>query len=173
MFEVVDLRGTVPGAAGTHATEAMDRPEDAARHRVDAVDVFVTSSHFALANAELPAPTVACYVSEAEAARLAERPDVLAVLPRHSLTPDQLIAAVHATAAGLRVNGPFTRRGAVSDRGRAVLRLLAGGADTREISSTLGYSERTIKASIAEVQTTLGTRNRTHAVAEAVRANLI
>jgi DNA-binding NarL/FixJ family response regulator len=54
-----------------------------------------------------------------------------------------------------------------------VLRLIADGAGTREISSELGYSERTIKTVIAEAVRGLGARNRAHAVAEAMRRALI
>ena len=125
-------------------------------------DVIVTSSGMALGQEQLAAPSVVCYSYDAEAIRLAARTDVLAVLPRRTLTPEQLVAAVHAAAAGLRVNGDITAHEVMSDRSRDVLRLLAHGADTREISSKLGYSERTIKAAIADVQTMLGTRNRTH-----------
>ncbi len=53
------------------------------------------------------------------------------------------------------------------------LRLLADGCDTREIARHLCYSERTVKAIIGAVTDRLGVRNRTHAVAHAVRHGLI
>lgn len=109
-----------------------------------------------------------------------DRPDgidharLLAWLPRRNLTPDQLIGAVLAAGAGLRTDiGAAPRRPKLKDRNRRVLSMLAAGADTREISTELGFSERTIKAAIAETTRRLGARNRAHAVAEAVRLNLI
>ena len=106
--------------------------------------------------------------------RLAEGNQVLAVLPRSTLTPTQLLASIQAAAAGLRVSPPqrpVTSR--LEGRRLEVLRLLAAGADTREIARRLGYSDRTIKSVIREIQLALGTRNRAQAVAEGVRQGLI
>jgi DNA-binding NarL/FixJ family response regulator len=101
-----------------------------------------------------------------------------AVLPRAALSVDQLIAAVRAAAAGLRVrsavpsvagrDGPM-----LADRELAVLRCLADGMATRDISVQLGYSERTIKATIARACDRLGTRTRAQAVAESYRLHLL
>ncbi|WP_329539196.1 helix-turn-helix transcriptional regulator [Streptomyces sp. NBC_01358] len=54
-----------------------------------------------------------------------------------------------------------------------VLRLLAEGLDTAEIATKLGWSDRTIKNIILNVRTRLQLRNRTHAVAYAMREGLI
>ncbi|MGC9670019.1 helix-turn-helix transcriptional regulator [Planosporangium sp. 12N6] len=54
-----------------------------------------------------------------------------------------------------------------------VLRLLADGLDTREVADKLSYSERTVKNVLHEVTTRLQLRNRTHAVAYALRQGLI
>lgn len=54
-----------------------------------------------------------------------------------------------------------------------VLRLLADGHSTREISDKLSYSERTIKNILSTTITRLGVRNRAHAVAYALRAGLL
>ena len=54
-----------------------------------------------------------------------------------------------------------------------VLRLLADGYDTASIAATLAYSERTIKNIIHDVTTRLELRNRSHAVASAVRTGVI
>jgi DNA-binding CsgD family transcriptional regulator len=54
-----------------------------------------------------------------------------------------------------------------------VLRLLARGADTQEISRSLRYSERTIKTLIQEIERELGARSRAQAVAEGIRLGLI
>lgn len=100
---------------------------------------------------------------------------VLAELPRGSLTPGHLLVSVQAAAAGLRVVPPQPDGASSKLDGRRleVLRLLATGADTREIARSLGYSDRTIKSVIREIQLALGTRNRVQAVAEGVRQGLI
>jgi len=54
-----------------------------------------------------------------------------------------------------------------------VLRLVADGLETSEIASRLSYSERTIKKVLHEVMTRLQLRNRSHAVAYALRNGLI
>lgn len=54
-----------------------------------------------------------------------------------------------------------------------VLRLLAEGMDTVEIADKLSYSERTVKNILHGALTRLGLRNRTHAVAHALRHGLI
>jgi len=51
--------------------------------------------------------------------------------------------------------------------------LLADGYSTAEIARELAYSERTIKNSIHDLTTRLQLRNRSHAVAFAVRQGLI
>ncbi|MEV0186454.1 response regulator transcription factor [Streptomyces sp. NPDC050625] len=54
-----------------------------------------------------------------------------------------------------------------------VLRLLADGLDTTEIAQKLNYSERTIKNIISGIMNRLGLRNRTHAVAFALRSGTL
>ena len=55
----------------------------------------------------------------------------------------------------------------------AVVRLVADGLDTREIALQMCYSERTVKNVLHDLITRLQLRNRTHAVAYAVREGLI
>ena len=134
------------------------------------VDVAVVSPA-AAGERTFVCPLVVCGDSPA---RLAEGNQVLAVLPRSTLTPEQLLASIHAAAAGLRVSPPAVSMSSRLDGRRLdVLRLLASGADTREIAQHLGYSDRTIKSVIREIQLALGTRNRAQAVAEGVRQGLI
>lgn len=76
-------------------------------------------------------------------------------LQRHVLSPQ-----------GLDLNG-LTRREVV------VLKLVAEGLSTREIARQISYSERTIKNIIHDVTTKLRLRNRSHAVAYAMREGLI
>lgn len=54
-----------------------------------------------------------------------------------------------------------------------VLRLLADGFDTREVAEKLSYSERTVKNVLHDITSRLCLRNRTHAVAYALRQGLI
>ncbi|MEU2741298.1 response regulator transcription factor [Streptomyces sp. NPDC007095] len=54
-----------------------------------------------------------------------------------------------------------------------VLRLLAEGLDTVEIANKLSYSERLIKSVIQTVVKRLELRNRTHAVAYAIRVGIL
>lgn len=54
-----------------------------------------------------------------------------------------------------------------------VLRLVAEGYDTADIALKLSYSERTIKNVLHAVMTRLNLRNRSHAVAYALRQGLI
>lgn len=61
----------------------------------------------------------------------------------------------------------------VTRRERQVLALLAEGHSTREVAQRLAYSERTIKNVLQEFNTRLQLRNRTHAVAYAVRRGWI
>lgn len=70
------------------------------------------------------------------------------------------------SARGLRPTG-------LSEREVQVLRLIADGADTSEIARLLAYSERTVKNVIHDITTRLQLRNRSHAVAYAVRHGLI
>jgi DNA-binding NarL/FixJ family response regulator len=67
---------------------------------------------------------------------------------------------------GLTISG-------LSEREIEVLRLVADGYDTAEIAGSLAYSERTIKNIIHDVTARLNLRNRSHAVAYAVRQGLI
>ncbi|MGW0998339.1 response regulator transcription factor [Streptomyces sp. NPDC002523] len=54
-----------------------------------------------------------------------------------------------------------------------VLRLVAEGYDTADVAAKLSYSERTIKTVLHTVMTRLNLRNRSHAVAYAMRQGLI
>jgi DNA-binding NarL/FixJ family response regulator len=62
---------------------------------------------------------------------------------------------------------------ALDEREIAILRLVADGFDTPEIAASLCYSERTIKKVIHDVTIRLSLRNRTHAVAYALREGLL
>jgi len=61
----------------------------------------------------------------------------------------------------------------LTEREVEVLRLVADGFDTAEIAKKLAYSERTIKNILHDVVSRFGLRNRTHAVAYALREGFI
>lgn len=116
------------------------------------------------------------------------------LLRRSEASPERLVAAVRAAATGdgtvppdllgrlLAQVGRLQRevlapRGlafsGLTDRETNVLRLVADGYDTAEIANRLAWSERTVKNVIHDITTRLQLRNRSHAVAYAVRAGLI
>ena len=117
-----------------------------------------------------------------------------AMLRRCDAVAERLTAAVQAAAAGDGTLPPdllgrllsqlsrlhqqvLAPRGltlaGMADREIDVLRLVADCYDTAEIAQQLAYSERTVKNVIHDVTTRLQLRNRSHAVAYAVRQGLI
>ena len=63
--------------------------------------------------------------------------------------------------------------GRLTSREIAVLRLVSTGRQCREVAQALGLGDETIRSHLKKAQTKLGVRSRTHAVAEALRQNLI
>ncbi|MFD4636422.1 LuxR C-terminal-related transcriptional regulator [Lentzea sp. NPDC058436] len=61
----------------------------------------------------------------------------------------------------------------LSDREASVLRMIAQGMEVKEIAAQLSYSERTIKNALHDVVNRFQLRNRTHAVAFALKEGLI
>ena len=129
-----------------------------------------------------------------EALMRAAEMGVVGLLRRHEVTPEQLVVAVVAAARGDGQMAPDllgrllaqlsrvprrvrTTNGAGPDgfttREIEVLRLLADGFDTPEIAHALFFSERTIKNVIHDVTSRLQLRNRSHAVAFAMRNGVI
>lgn len=119
---------------------------------------------------------------------------VSGLLRRGEATPDLLVRTIQKVAAGdgfipadllghlLGQVGRLQRqvlspRGltftGLSEREIQVLRLIADGHDTNEIARQLCYSQRTVKNVLHDVTTRLQLRNRSHAVAYAVREGLI
>jgi DNA-binding NarL/FixJ family response regulator len=119
---------------------------------------------------------------------------VAGVIRRHDATPQNLVAAIRSVAAGegtlppdllarlLQQVGELQRhvlgpRGltfsGLTERELSVLRLLADGLDTAEVGQQLFYSERTVKNIVHDLTSRLELRNRTHAVAYAIRQGLI
>ena len=113
---------------------------------------------------------------------------------RSQSTPRNLVGTIQAAAAGDgslppdllgRLLGQVGRlqRQVLSPRGLTfsglterevkVLQLLADGLDTVEVGRQLYLSERTVKNVVHDLMTRLNLRNRTHAVAYALRQGLI
>jgi DNA-binding CsgD family transcriptional regulator len=67
----------------------------------------------------------------------------------------------------------FGTRGRLTPRELAVLRLVSAGAQFREVAQALGLGEETVRSHMKKAQAKLGARNRTQAVAEALRQRLI
>jgi DNA-binding NarL/FixJ family response regulator len=156
----------------------------------DAVDDETTSWLRALHRANgLPVVLVSGRVDGRALSALVEA-GVRGVLRRDEATADRLVAAVRAAAAGHGDLPPellrqlldhlaslnrqvLSPRGysftGITDRERTVLQLLADGLSTREVALRLSYSERTIKTVIQDLTLRLQLRNRTQAVAYALR----
>ena len=123
---------------------------------------------------------------EDEICRLLEG-GVRAVLPRSALTVESLVATIRAVLSGaatapahLMVRTLAHARqeglgptGGLSERERAVLRLLAEGSDTLEMAQELSFSERTVKNVVHDILMKLNCRTRAHAVALATRSGVI
>jgi DNA-binding NarL/FixJ family response regulator len=119
---------------------------------------------------------------------------VRAVARRSEATPDALVRLIRMAASGeatlppdllgrllnqvsqlqRQVLGPkgLSVTG-LTEREAEVLRLVADGLDTAEIAEKLCYSQRTVKAVLHDVVNRFQLRNRTHAVAYALRHGLL
>jgi len=116
------------------------------------------------------------------------------VLRRNQATPENLFEAIRAAAGGEGALSPdllgrlldqvgrlqrqvLNPRGlsfaVLTDREIKVLKLLADGLDTADVGRRLFYSERTVKNIVHDVTSRLNLRNRTQAVAYALRQGLI
>jgi DNA-binding NarL/FixJ family response regulator len=117
------------------------------------------------------------------------RAGVRAVLPS-DVSPEQLVAALEAAAAGLIVmhpaevdavfpaTGPASRPLAelpepLTPRENEVLQMLASGLANKEIAARLGISEHTVKFHVASILGKLGAASRTEAVSQGIRRGLV
>jgi DNA-binding NarL/FixJ family response regulator len=119
---------------------------------------------------------------------------VSAVIGRADATPDTIVRLVRATAAGEGVLPPALlgrlinrmsrlqqnvlkphgwNLAGMSARETQVLKLVAEGFETKEIAEQLCYSPRTVKSILHDITNRFQLRNRTHAVAFAMREGLI
>ncbi|GAB2714281.1 LuxR C-terminal-related transcriptional regulator [Kitasatospora kifunensis] len=112
--------------------------------------------------------------SEASADRLART--VLAAAGGDCTVPPDLLDGLLEQGAGAQstVTAPAPWGGSgLSERERAVLRLVAQGHETGEIARELCYSPRTVTTVVHDVTQRFQLRNRAHAVAYTLRAGLL
>ncbi|WP_196804454.1 response regulator transcription factor [Cellulomonas sp. URHD0024] len=90
-----------------------------------------------------------------------------------AVVPPDLLSALLPHSGGDAPAPRMLALATLTERERAVLEMLGDGSDTREIARRLAYSERTVKTIIQDITRRFGLRNRSHAVAYAVRHGLI
>ncbi|HXM65076.1 MAG TPA: response regulator transcription factor [Terriglobales bacterium] len=127
--------------------------------------------------------------SEARWISEALRAGVRAVLPS-DISPEQIIAALEAAAAGLIVihptevdsmfpaADPSSRSLAdlaeeLTPRESEVLQMLANGLANKEIAARLSISEHTVKFHVASILGKLGAGSRTEAVSLGIRRGIV
>jgi DNA-binding CsgD family transcriptional regulator len=94
--------------------------------------------------------------------------------------PIRITVFAAASFAALRLEqlaGPdaarIGSRAHLTPRELSVLRLVSTGSQCHDMAKALGLGEETIRSHLKKAQAKLGVRNRAHAVAEALRQNLI
>ncbi|MCU1490682.1 MAG: transcriptional regulator, LuxR family [Acidimicrobiaceae bacterium] len=101
---------------------------------------------------------------------------LVAAMEGHGTLPPDLLGSLLSQVGKLQRN-VLQPRGLLfngfTEREIEVLRLVADGLDTTEISEKLAYSERTVKNVLHDVTSRFNLRNRCHAVAYALRAGVI
>jgi DNA-binding NarL/FixJ family response regulator len=118
--------------------------------------------HAILTRTEATGHRLARLVLSTAAGDAAIPPDVLGRLVKQVTRLQQRVLAPR----GIDLHG-------LSARESEILRLFADGMDTREVATELSYSERTVKNVLHDITTRFHLRNRTHAVAYAVREGMI
>lgn len=93
------------------------------------------------------------------------------VLAGERYLPQRLLELVANVPSGEHTSA--AARSALSDRQIEILRLVAAGQSNKEVARTLLLSPSTIKAHLAAAMVTLDATNRTEAVVNAKRMNLI
>ena len=160
----------------------------------DQVDDFTTRELRAIRKDSHPRLMLVATVVDDAALVAAAEAGVAGLLRRSDASADMLVRTIVKVASGegeipadllgrlLEQVGRLQRqvlapRGltftGLTPRETQVLRLVADGHGTAEIATTMCYSERTVKNVLHDLTTRLQLRNRTHAVAYAVREGLI
>lgn len=160
----------------------------------DLLDDDTTRAMRALRRGDMPRLVLVATVLDESALVAAAEVGVGGLLRRMDATPDALVRTIRRVAAGdgeippdllgrvLDQLGRLQRQvlaprgltlAGLTPRETEVLRLVADGYDTAEIAERMCYSERTVKNVLHDFTTRLQLRNRSHAVAYAVREGLI
>jgi DNA-binding NarL/FixJ family response regulator len=160
----------------------------------DQLDDDTTREMRALRRGDTPRLVLVATVLDESALVAAAEVGVVGLLRRIDATPDALVRTIRRVAAGdgeippdllgrlLDQLGRLQRQvlaprgltfAGLAPREIEVLRLVADGYDTAEIAERMSYSERTVKNVLHDLTTRLQLRNRSHAVAYAVREGLI
>jgi two-component system, NarL family, response regulator YdfI len=168
---------------------ADEEPPDVVIAEVE--DAFEEAGWSDLLDAGGPETAILLLVDDPASLSAAEalRSGVRGVLPTRA-SRDELVAAVHAAAAGLVVIHPDNASTVLPARPRdagksnaliepltsremEVLAILAEGGSNKEIASRLSISEHTAKFHVASIMGKLGATSRTEAVTLAIRGGLI
>jgi DNA-binding NarL/FixJ family response regulator len=160
----------------------------------DRLDDDTARAMRALRRGDVPRLVLVATVLDESALVIAAEVGVGGLLRRVDATPDALVRTIKRVAAGdgeippdllgrvLDQLGRLQRQvlaprgltfAGLTPRETEVLRLVADGCDTAEIAGRMCYSERTVKNVLHDLTTRLQLRNRSHAVAYAVREGLI
>jgi DNA-binding NarL/FixJ family response regulator len=198
----VHVRASDPILQAGVSAALRDRPQVVLAAREDAVVVVVVVDTVdgealrTIAQLHEASRRVVLVVAQLDDAQLlaAVETGVQSILRRGEASGEAIAAAVRAAAAGggsippdllgrlLTQVGRIHRQvllprglsySGLTEREVEVLRMVADGMDTEEIAERLSYSERTIKNVLHDVTTRLQLRNRSHAVAYALREGLI
>ncbi len=191
--------GTVASLAAAHdlvvlSTDSSARPGaevDVAVVVADALDEHTSETLTDVRRCGEPKVVLVVESVDGRAVLAAVEAGTGALLRRAEATSERLVQAVRRVAEGEGVL-PADVLGRLLDRGRpgeptagrltfggfterelTVLRLVAEGYSTAEIANQLTYSERTIKNALHDLALRFHLRNRSHAVAFAVREGLI
>ncbi len=95
------------------------------------------------------------------------------VLEGRADLPGTMLSSMISRIVACREDGARQGAAVLYEREMDVIRLLADGLGTAEIARHLNYSERTVKSIVHGAITRLNLRNRSHAVAFAIRNGLL
>lgn len=96
-----------------------------------------------------------------------------ALSPKEETTLQLICYNLFSQARSLRLDGIKTGAQSLTPREREVMALSSEGLTSQEIADNLGMSARTVNQHLDNVAGKLGTRNRVHSVAEAIRRNML
>lgn len=172
-----------------HQPDLAFLPNDSAQPRDVAVVVADLVDEHTIARFREESPVVLVVGSlDGRGVLAAVEAGVTSLIPRSDATPERLGEAIRAAANGgaaipSDLLGVLLRRraeqpprltyGGLTGRELTVLRLVADGYSTTEIAERLAYSERTVKSALHDLTSRFQLRNRSHAVAFALREGLI